>query len=484
MATTHELQHTEAEALNDNAKGGIDRFGYRAYAEGLCDVLKKGEPPLCVGLYAKWGSGKSFMISLIKKGFDPTARENKHTHELTQWFEDGYDKLTPAVSDTAAANEIMEVARREHEQKNKRERQRDGQYSNWYCLEMMPRRIWMCLALTGATITTTPMPPQLVPLWVNTLRTVCIEEFTDVWQAVDEWLWRFAPCEMKYLHRCCRTDCSGRGSGRFTPRFVCGTLMLAVVWAAVGTAIAAGYMPDSVREQANRVSKTPHWWLMAIAAACALLAVLVSIAVQVVLVPSATSGGYSKVASSETQDATTPEPQRKEYVFVDFNAWEFAGSDELWTGLIRNMYDKVEKRLAKKRRSEEANDAEWKVRWRVKKAIKLLKNKYNVRAYAMLLALGQSHPHDSSDRGAGSMRNDQYFERNAFCKPACGGARGWHHRFHRRCSADSWLCLTEPPRCKYEPWFRDLRAGEGSEGPPRFHESGERRIAGALRVSV
>jgi hypothetical protein len=29
-----------AAALNGNAKGGIDRFGYRAYAEELCDVLK------------------------------------------------------------------------------------------------------------------------------------------------------------------------------------------------------------------------------------------------------------------------------------------------------------------------------------------------------------------------------------------------------------------------------------------------------------
>ena len=27
----------------------------------------------------------------------------------------------------------------------------------------------------------------------------------------------------------------------------------------------------------------------------------------------------------------------REYVFVDFNAWQFAGSDQLWAGLIRNL---------------------------------------------------------------------------------------------------------------------------------------------------
>ena len=38
-------------------------------------MLNRADPPMCVGLYARWGSGKTFMISLLKKEFDPTVRE-------------------------------------------------------------------------------------------------------------------------------------------------------------------------------------------------------------------------------------------------------------------------------------------------------------------------------------------------------------------------------------------------------------------------
>ena len=63
----------QAAALNDVAQG-IDRFGYRAYATSLVAILLNANPPACVGLYAKWGSGKSFFIQLLKEEFDRQAR--------------------------------------------------------------------------------------------------------------------------------------------------------------------------------------------------------------------------------------------------------------------------------------------------------------------------------------------------------------------------------------------------------------------------
>ncbi len=51
-------------------------------------------PPLCIGLYAKWGAGKSFMIQLIKQQFDPTAQEMSGSYSIVQWFEADYELLS------------------------------------------------------------------------------------------------------------------------------------------------------------------------------------------------------------------------------------------------------------------------------------------------------------------------------------------------------------------------------------------------------
>ena len=40
-------------ALNDNAKGGIDRFGFMAYAIALACILRGHCFPMCVGLFAR-----------------------------------------------------------------------------------------------------------------------------------------------------------------------------------------------------------------------------------------------------------------------------------------------------------------------------------------------------------------------------------------------------------------------------------------------
>lgn len=78
------------EALNDNPLG-VDRLGYRFYAKAIVDVLKTSVPPICVGLYAQWGQGKSFMMNCLKLQFDPTARAD--ASGLKQYFEDGYESL-------------------------------------------------------------------------------------------------------------------------------------------------------------------------------------------------------------------------------------------------------------------------------------------------------------------------------------------------------------------------------------------------------
>ena len=58
-----------------------------------------------------------------------------------------------------------------------------------------------------------------------------------------------------------------------------------------------------------------------------------------------------------------------EYVFVDFNAWEYCATDELWAGLIRGLYQKVEKKFEAERES-------IKLQWRVQRAVDILKEEF------------------------------------------------------------------------------------------------------------
>ena len=63
-----------------------------------------------------------------------------------------------------------------------------------------------------------------------------------------------------------------------------------------------------------------------------------------------------------------------EHIFVDFNAWEFSATDELWAGLIRNIYSKVEQRMEWQRTKSPSWDG--KRHWRVKRAMCALKSSY------------------------------------------------------------------------------------------------------------
>ena len=65
-----------------------------------------------------------------------------------------------------------------------------------------------------------------------------------------------------------------------------------------------------------------------------------------------------------------------EYVFIDFNAWEFCASDELWAGMIRAMYEKVEKRFEYEARRAGGTEDDFKVKWRIKTAKKKLIEAY------------------------------------------------------------------------------------------------------------
>ena len=52
--------------INDSAKGGVDRLGYKAYAKAVGVTIVSADLPMCVGIIGCWESGKSFVFELVK----------------------------------------------------------------------------------------------------------------------------------------------------------------------------------------------------------------------------------------------------------------------------------------------------------------------------------------------------------------------------------------------------------------------------------
>jgi hypothetical protein len=228
--------------LNDNAKG-IDRFGYSAYAKALYSMLHRASPPICVGLFAKWGSGKSFMMYLLKQEFDPDCEEDPSTFEIIQWFDPRYTGAHPNAK-------------------------------NWPTPPSgLSHRCLMRCQILSKWLGTDPKSLSYSTLaWFLLMRDLFEEFSEDV-----------------------RT-------------FYLGGLQL---------------LPTSSSDDQETMTSShfPHFRLK------------------------------SDSSISPDQEDHDEEKGRagaganKSYIFVDFNAWEFNKSDQLWVALIRNIYTAVERRL-------------------------------------------------------------------------------------------------------------------------------------------
>lgn len=51
--------------LNDN-DSGIDHLGTAVYAKALADQIQHIETPVTFGIFARWGTGKSFLLKHIQ----------------------------------------------------------------------------------------------------------------------------------------------------------------------------------------------------------------------------------------------------------------------------------------------------------------------------------------------------------------------------------------------------------------------------------
>lgn len=68
-------------------------LGYDLYSSALADILSEPtmQPPICVGLYAQWGSGKSFLL----KKLEGEGHTYTHTYTHTLIHTHGYTHMDP-----------------------------------------------------------------------------------------------------------------------------------------------------------------------------------------------------------------------------------------------------------------------------------------------------------------------------------------------------------------------------------------------------
>ena len=103
---------------------------------------------------------------------------------------------------------------------------------------------------------------------------------------------------------------------------------------------------------------------------------------------------FSLKTPQHTEEAVPDAKQDKveiEYIMVDFNAWEFCATDELWAGMVRSIYEKVEMRLEYEARRQGDKKDDFKKKWRTKTAKKKLietyKGERNLHIFVILATL-------------------------------------------------------------------------------------------------
>jgi hypothetical protein len=259
----------------------------------------------------------------------------------------------------------------------------------------------------GAAVVPSWLTTPTTPLWLETLQWIVVEGAPPVIDSARSWLSEFAPREIELITNMMRFF--KVTIGRPQRRLMQSILFYATVGAFVGMQL---HLSVSLTVTGNVPAVYKDAVFIAGGAALGALIILCSRVIfpalrRWLLRPCYHSSSRAKVVPGEmaeredepqssccsfatslcssagldTATSTAVQPL-KQYIFVDFNAWEFAESEELWAGLIKAMYVKVEAIM-------ERHQDDWKRKWRVQKAIKLLKEKYGaqmLRARVALLA--------------------------------------------------------------------------------------------------
>jgi len=87
---THAAQLKSGQQVTDQLDattdliGGEDRLGFVHYVDAFVRLIEDTQPPLTIGIYGAWGTGKSFLMDKIAKRLNPGG-DVKQIEQLTLW---------------------------------------------------------------------------------------------------------------------------------------------------------------------------------------------------------------------------------------------------------------------------------------------------------------------------------------------------------------------------------------------------------------
>uniref|UniRef100_A0A2K6EII6 Kinase D interacting substrate 220 n=1 Tax=Propithecus coquereli TaxID=379532 RepID=A0A2K6EII6_PROCO len=90
-----------------------DMLGYDLYSSALADILSEPtmQPPICVGLYAQWGSGKSFLLKKLEDEMKTFAGQQIEPLFQFSWFLfTDYNRLSSVGGETSLAEMIATLS--------------------------------------------------------------------------------------------------------------------------------------------------------------------------------------------------------------------------------------------------------------------------------------------------------------------------------------------------------------------------------------
>ena len=143
---------------NEIISAAEDTLEFNAFAETLGEIIITSEPPLTVGVYGEWGSGKTSLMRLTQEVLEKHKKKKIKTSWFNAWKYDKAHDLRVALINTI----LKEISKDKKTSKTLKSKSK----------KLLKRVNWSGLGMSALSIGATLMAPQLalIPMLTNLLK--------------------------------------------------------------------------------------------------------------------------------------------------------------------------------------------------------------------------------------------------------------------------------------------------------------------------